>query len=123
MYLAELRWLEGFAADGRWYVVGGEPREVAVDGLALARARRVANFGRLLARTRPSFTLARLRTTRPRGVHHLEDERGDRLAVVALALETLNRPKQAITLYRRALADASWLEDELRPRLDALEAG
>jgi hypothetical protein len=80
-------------------------------------------LGRMVARTRPSFTLARLRATRPPGVRRLEDERGDRLAVAALATETLNRPRQALALYRQALADAPWLEDELRPRLEALGAG
>lgn len=79
------------------------------------------SWGRVLARTRPSFTLARLRQTRSPGVRSLDDETGERLAVAALALETLHRPRQAAALYRRAIADEAWLADELRPRLAALE--
>jgi hypothetical protein len=78
-------------------------------------------LGRVLARTRPSFMLARLRQTRPRHVRRLEDERGDRLAVAALALETLRRPRQAAAFYRRAIADEPWLAGELEPRLEAIE--
>ena len=43
MYLAQLRWLEGFAANGGWYVVDGEPAGMALDGLTLSRARRIVN--------------------------------------------------------------------------------
>ena len=58
---------------------------------------------------------------RRRGVRRLEDEHGDRLAVAELALETLRRPRRALALYKLALADAAWLQDELRPRIAALE--
>ena len=44
MHLAQLRWLEGFEADGRWWVVGGEPAQVTVTGLVVARARRTINM-------------------------------------------------------------------------------
>jgi hypothetical protein len=76
----------------------------------------------VLARTRPSLALARLRETRPPGVRRQEDEWGERLAVTGLALETLRRPRQAAAAYRRAMEEESWLAEELRPRLAALEA-
>src|SRR5687767_11538713 len=43
MYLSQLRWLEGFAADGRWYVLEGASAAVALDGLTLSQARRTVN--------------------------------------------------------------------------------
>jgi hypothetical protein len=78
-------------------------------------------WGQVLARRRPSFALARLHQTRPRGVRGLAGEQGERLAVAGLALEALRRPRQALTFYRRAIADEQWLESELGPRLTALE--
>jgi hypothetical protein len=78
-------------------------------------------LGEVLARTRPSFTLARLRQTRPRGVRRWADERGARLAVAGLAFETLRRPRQAAACYRQAIAQEGWLAAELRPRLNTLE--
>ena len=42
MHLAQLRWLEGFAATGRWHLLGGGP-PLALDGLLLGRARRTVN--------------------------------------------------------------------------------
>jgi len=76
--------------------------------------------GGLVARTRPSQVLAWLRASRERGVRGWGDERGDRLAVAAVAFETLRRPRQAAELYRLAIADAPFLRDELAPRLAAL---
>ena len=80
-------------------------------------------WGQVLARRRPSFALARLRQTRPRGVHGWNDERGERLAVAGLALEHLRRGRQAAAFYRRAIKDEPWLDDQLRARLAALEGG
>jgi len=48
------------------------------------------------------------------------DERSDRVAVAAVALEALNRPHKAAELYQQAIDDAPDLADELRPRLAAL---
>jgi hypothetical protein len=79
------------------------------------------SVGEILAQTRPSFTLARLRQTRSRGVRRWEHESRERAAVAALAFETLRRPRRAIALYRQALATEDWLERTLRPRLAALE--
>ena len=79
------------------------------------------HWGQVLARWRPSFALARLHQTRPRGVRGLAAERGERLAVAGLALEQLHRPRQAAAFYRRAIADEEWLANELNPRLEALE--
>jgi hypothetical protein len=76
--------------------------------------------GELLAQLRPSVALARLRATRPRGVRRLGDETGERLAVAAVALETLRRPHQAAALYRR-VTGTEWLHNEIRGRLRALE--
>jgi hypothetical protein len=80
------------------------------------------SIGEILARTHPSLTLARLRQSRPPGVRRWDQEHGERLAVAALALEHLHRPRQAAALYRRAIVDEPWLADELRPRLAALES-
>lgn len=44
MYLGQLRWLEGFEADGRWHLVGDEPGDISLEGLALARAQRTVNI-------------------------------------------------------------------------------
>jgi hypothetical protein len=81
----------------------------------------VWHWGQVLARLRPSFALARLRQTRPRGVRGWNDERGERLAMAGLALEQLHRRRQAAAFYRLALVDQPWLEDDLRPRLAALD--
>jgi len=43
LYLSQLRWLEGFSADGGWYVASETGPPLVVDGLALARARRTVN--------------------------------------------------------------------------------
>jgi hypothetical protein len=78
-------------------------------------------WGQVLARRQPSFALARLRETRPRGVRGWDDEVGGRLAVAALAMETLHRPRQAVAFYRRAIADDPELQNEVGDRLAALE--
>jgi len=50
-----------------------------------------------------------------------KDEHGDRLAVAALALAQLHRPRQAAAFLRRAVAEEPWLGHEVRDRLAALE--
>ncbi len=79
-------------------------------------------LGDVLARVRPSLALALLRATRERGVRGWRDESVERIAVAALAMETLRRPRQAAALYRFAIG-RGWkaLADELRPRLAAIE--
>ena len=79
-------------------------------------------LGDLLARVRPSLALSLLRATRERGVRSWRDEPAERVAVAAMAMESLRRPRQAATLYRLAIS-RGWqsLKDELRPRLAAVE--
>jgi hypothetical protein len=78
-------------------------------------------WGQVLARLRPSFALARLRQTRPRGVRGWNDEFGARLAVAGLAMEHLHRPRQAAAMYRGAIEDDASLKNEIGERLAALE--
>jgi hypothetical protein len=78
-------------------------------------------WGSMLARLRPSHTLAELRRTRDRRVRSWEGETGDRVALAGIALEMLQRPRQAATMYRLAIRkEEHWLGDELRARLKAL---
>ncbi len=77
-------------------------------------------WGAMLARLRPSVALARLRATRLRHVRRLADESGDRLAVAAVAMETLRRPRQAAALYKLAIERESYLADDLEIRLAAI---
>ena len=76
--------------------------------------------GALLARLRPSETLAQLRRTRHRTVRRWSDDGGDRIALAGIALEALARPRQAAALYRLAATREIWLADLMRERLQAL---
>jgi hypothetical protein len=78
-------------------------------------------WGQVLARQQPSLALARLRQTRRRGVRGWKDEWGSRLAVAALAMQRLHRPRQAAAMFRRAIVDEPWLKDDLDPLIAALE--
>jgi hypothetical protein len=79
----------------------------------------VGEHADLLARLRPSYTLARLRETRHAGVRSWSDEIGDRIVLAGTALETLHRPKQAAAMYRLAMR-YEYLEPQMRARLRAL---
>jgi hypothetical protein len=51
------------------------------------------------------------------------DDSPDRIAIAAVALEALRRPRQALALYRRAIeVGYTELVKQVRPRLDALAA-
>lgn len=75
--------------------------------------------GELLARLRPSYTLARLRETRSREVRSWQEDRFDRIALSGIALEALHRPKQAAQRYRVAMRE-DWLTPFMVARLAAL---
>lgn len=76
----------------------------------------------LLAKLRPSLLLARLRATRERGRRGWRSEPPFRLLLAGIAHEALNRPRQAIALYRLALeADLHYLRDDLTARLRRLD--
>jgi hypothetical protein len=76
----------------------------------------------MLAELRPSFLLARLRATRPRGVRSWRGDSGLRLVLAGVALEALHRPAQAAAMYRHALEVGVYLRDYVTSRLAALEA-
>ena len=77
--------------------------------------------GELVAWLRPSLTLARLRATRGRGVRSWRQESGVRLALAAVALHALHRPRQAVVMYRRAIEAGIYLRDLVLARLELLE--
>lgn len=76
--------------------------------------------GKLLALLHPVRALAQLRASRRRGVRGWRDESGDRIAVAAVAMEALHRPRKAAELYRLASEREPHLAKELAPRLAAL---
>jgi hypothetical protein len=74
----------------------------------------------VIARLRPSLMMTILRRTRVRDVRGWSEEPGERLALAAVALEALHRPRQAAAMYRLAMKHTGYLREELRTRLDAL---
>jgi hypothetical protein len=73
----------------------------------------------MVAHLRPSLMLSRLRQTRYRAAHGWRGESGERLALAAIAMERLHRPRQAAEMYRLAIERAPYLSDQLRSRLHA----
>jgi hypothetical protein len=78
--------------------------------------------GEILARLRPSQTLARLRRTRPRNVRAWSDDRSERIALAGVALAALERPRQAAAMYRLARQREQWIEESMRQKLEQLGA-
>jgi hypothetical protein len=76
----------------------------------------------MLARLRPSHTLAQLRRERTRDVRRWGDDSGDRIALAGIALEALSRPRQAAAMYRLAATKGEWLAREMRVQLERLGA-
>ncbi len=74
----------------------------------------------MLARLRPSSTLARLRASRSRDVRRWTDEYGHRIALAGMALEALARTRQAAAMYRLAARTEQWLVPHMRARLGRL---
>jgi len=78
--------------------------------------------GEIVARLRPSRTLARLRRSRRRHVRRWSDERGDRIALAGIALQALERPRQAAAMFRLAAKTERCLADAMHARLVAMHA-
>jgi hypothetical protein len=76
--------------------------------------------GVLLAQLHPARALAQLRASRRRGVRGWHDDSGDRIAVAAVAMDALHRPRKAAELYRLASEREPHLVKELAPHLAAL---
>ncbi|NVB77025.1 MAG: hypothetical protein HOV81_01400 [Kofleriaceae bacterium] len=89
-------------------------------GHAIAFDDHGSRYGEVLARLRPSETLATLRRTRSREVRRWSEDRAERIALAGVALEALARPRQAAAMYRLAAKTETWIAETMRERLAAL---
>ena len=99
----------------------------ALQALAMSILLPVAGQNRALPSTSPVARGAGGAGSAPAGAPQDRQERAKELNRQAIALQSEGKLteacalyRQAIAFYRRTLADADWLADELRPRLDAL---